>query len=803
MICLFLLWFLAFILAGFWTNLAQGAAKEEEGPVKSIEVRGNKKIDTFAILAKIKTKENQPVSQQQLREDLKAVYQMGFFEDVQISTETVEGGIKLIFTVQEKPFLVEIQFSGNKEMDAQALKDKITLKDQTIVDPQQIKENAEKLREHYEQEGYFEARVIPVLKAVEADKVSLTFFIREGARAKIRSLGFEGRHALPAKELKKAIETRRYFWLTSWLTSTGIFKKEILEQDAERIKEAYLDHGYLQVQVGVPKVVLSHDKKWFDITFPIVEGEQFRVKSIQFRGNSLFSADQLKQISKLKEGEVLKRNLLQDDVRVITDEYGAKGYLFTQVVPQLNPDPLSKTVDVVLEVREQGPVTVRRINILGNDKTRDKVIRRELRVNEQEVIDTQSLRRSFQRLNNLNFFESVEIVPQEVKPDVVDLQVRVKEKPTGTFSVGGGYSSVDRLVGLVEITQGNLFGRGQLLQGRLETGKRRTTYSLTFREPYILDYPVAGTADLFNQERNFDSYKEDRKGGGLTFSKSFNEYVSASMGYTLENLRIFDTPKVDETAKPGIDINGDGDYTDPGETPPQPATDQNNNGIPGESSACIAALLICNQELLGRTTTSSVSLSLARDTRDFFFDPSRGARNVVTYEHAGTFLGGTNDYYKVVIDSSRYFPLWWNTVFSLHGRLGYAQGLQGKDLPQGERFFVGGLNSIRGFEFGKAGPVDPQTGDVIGGNKQLIFNAEYSFPILAEAKLKGVVFFDTGKGFDNGERIQLNGLRYSAGFGIRLLLPIGPIRLEWGKNLNPGPGERGGFLPEFSIGTLF
>jgi len=763
---LFYLGFLAFILAGFWVNLAHGVAKEEEGPVKNIEVRGNKKIDTFAILAKIKTKENQSVSQQQLREDLKAIYQMGFFEDVQISTEKLEGGIKVIFTVQEKPFLVEIQFSGNKEIDTQTLKDKITLKDQTFVDHQQIKENAEKLREYYEQEGYFEAHVIPVLKAVEADKVSLTFFIREGPLAKIRSVGFEGRHALSARKLKKAIETRRYFWLTSWLTSTGIYKKELLEQDAERAKEVYLDDGYLQVQVGVPRVVLSQDKKWFDITFPIVEGGQFRVKSIQFSGNSLFSTDQLKPILKLKEGDVLRRNLLQDDVRAITDEYGAKGYLFTQVIPQLNPDPLSRTVDVMLEVMEQGPVTVRRINILGNDKTRDKVIRRELRVNEQEVIDTQSLRRSFQRLNNLNFFESVEIVPQEIKPDVVDLQVRVKEKPTGTFSVGGGFSSVDKLVGLVEITQGNLFGRGQLLQGRLETGKRRTTYQLTFREPYLLDYPVAGAIDLFDQERNFDSYKEDRRGGGLTFSKSFNEYVSASMGYVLENLRIFETTR---------DAAGN----------------------------CIAATLICNQELLGRTTTSSVSVSLAGDTRDFFFDPTWGGRNAITYEHAGSFLGGTNDYYKVVLDSSRYFPLWRNTVFSLHGRLGYAQGLQGKDLPQGERFFVGGLNSVRGFEFGKAGPIDKVTGDVIGGNKQLLFNAEYTFPIFTEAKLKGVVFFDAGKGYNNVERIQLRGLRYSAGFGIRLLLPIGPIRLEWGKNLSPEPGERSGFMPEFSIGTLF
>jgi outer membrane protein insertion porin family len=764
-ICLFFLGFLILNLSGYWISMARGVTKESGELVKVIEVQGNKKIDTFAILAKIKTKQQRPLDQQLLREDLKAIYQMGFFEDVQISTEAIEGGIKVVFTVEEKPFLVEIQFIGNKEIEAQTLKDKITLKDQAFVDRQQIKENAEKLREYYEQEGYFETRVTPVLKTVEEDKVTLTFYIREGAQAKIKHISFEGRQALPAQELKKAIETRPYFWLTSWLTSSGIYKKEVLEQDVERVKEFYLDHGYLEVQVGTPRVTLSQDKKWFDIAFPLVEGEQFRVKSIEFSGNTLFNVDELRPLLQIREGEVIKRNLLYEDVRAITDEYGTKGYLFTQVMPRLNPDLAAQTVEVVFDIKEQGPVAVRRINILGNDKTRDKVVRREVRVNEQEVIDTQALKRSFQRLNNLNFFETVEIVPQEVKTNLVDLQIRIKEKPTGTFSVGGGYSSVDRLVGLVEVTQGNLFGRGQLLRGRLETGKRRTTYSLTFREPYLLDYPVAGTVDLFDQERNFNSYKEARRGGGLVFSKEFNEFVSASIGYTRENLRIFDTPR-----------------------------DSLGN--------CTAATLICDQEKLGRTSTSSLSMSVARDTRDFFFDPSRGARNVISYEHAGTFLGGTNEYYKVILDSSRHFPLWFDTVFSVHGRLGYTYPFGDKNLPQGERFYVGGLNSVRGFDFGEAGPVAPN-GDVIGGNKQLIFNVEYVFPIVTEAKIKGVVFFDAGRGFDNHERIRLSGLRYGAGFGIRLLLPIGPIRLEWGKNLDPKPGEESGFLPEFSIGTLF
>ena len=324
----------------------------------------------------------------------------------------------------------------------------------------------------------------------------------------------------------------------------------------------------------------------------------------------------------------------------------------------------------------------------------------------------------------------------------------------------------------MEMTQGNLFGRGQLLRGRLETGGRRNTFSLTFREPYLLDYPVAMTTNLFNQRRDFDSFKEKRQGGDVIFSKEFTEYFRGSIGGSVENRRVEDVLR-----------------------------DSNND--------CLVDKRICEEEDLGRTATHSLLLSTAYDTRNFFFDPSAGYRHSVSYEQAGTFLGGSNHFYKLVLDSKYYFPLWWSTVFSVHGRLGSIRPFREAEAPFGERFFVGGINSVRGFEFGKAGPIDFDentllgTKEPIGATKELIFNVEYVFPILEEARLKGVVFFDAGRGFDSSEPLALRGLRTSAGFGIRLLLPIGPIRLEWGKNLNPKTGEKSGFLPEFSIGTLF
>jgi outer membrane protein insertion porin family len=479
-------------------------------------------------------------------------------------------------------------------------------------------------------------------------------------------------------------------------------------------------------------------------------------------------------LTKSKGGEIFNRGQLRQDIMGIVDLYGEQGYLFANVVPQLNPQVEGKTVDITFQVTEEDQFKVREIQIAGNDKTRDKVIRREVRVNEGEIVNTKLLRRSFQRLQNLNFFENIEIVPKQVEPGWVDLNVEVKEKPTGTFSIGGGYSSVDRFIATMEVTQGNLFGRGQLLRAKVETGKRRNTYSLTFREPYLFDSNISGTADLFNQVRSFDSYKEKRIGGDLILGRQYGEYVSASVSYTLETLNIYDLRQVSDFNDPNLTAT----IADP--------------GIPE---------LVRDQALLGKTLTSAVGFSVARDTRDFIFDPKEGSRHSLSLEYAGTFLGGDNDYYKVVADSSRFFPLWREHVFSLHGRMGYAQGIGDKQLPVGERFYVGGINTVRGFKFGKAGPIN-STGQILGGNKELFFNVEYLIPIVVEAKIKWLFFYDWGRAFDDSESIRFKDLRQSAGFGIRWISPIGPLRLEWGRNLRPEEGEASHTI-EFSIGTLF
>jgi outer membrane protein insertion porin family len=616
--------------------------------------------------------------------------------------------------------------------------------------------------------------VIPVTQLLSEDRAVLTFVVKEGERAYVKKVRFKGNRVFKEKILRKQIETSNYFWLTSWVTESGRYKEETLGADIERIREYYLNNGYLQVQIGSPKVELSDDKKWFEITFPIEEGAQFRIGQIDYEGNHVFEKERLTTLTKSKEGEIFDRSRIRQDIMNMVDLYGEQGYLFANVVPQLSPNGEAKTVNIKFQVTEEDPFKVREIRITGNDKTRDKVIRREIRVNEQEVVNTKLLRRSFQRLQNLNFFENIEIVPKQVEPGWVDLDVQVKEKPTGTFSIGGGYSSVDRFIATMEVTQGNLFGKGELLRAKIETGKRRNTYSLTFREPYLFDSNISGTADLFNQVRSFDTYKEKRVGGDLVFGRSFGEYVSASVSYTLERLLVYDLRQV-------------ADFSDPNLTATIP-----DPGIPE---------LVRDQALLGKTLTSALGFSVARDTRDFIFDPKEGSRHSLSLEYAGTFLGGDNDYYKIVADTSKFFPLWREHVFSLHGRLGYANGIGDKQLPVGERFYVGGINTVRGFKFGKAGPLN-SSGQIVGGNKELFFNAEYLIPLVTEAKIKLVLFYDWGRAFDDSESIRFADLRKSAGFGIRWISPIGPLRLEWGRNLKPQEGEASHTI-EFSIGTLF
>jgi outer membrane protein insertion porin family len=761
----------------------------EGAKVTLIEVQGNKRIETATVLAKIKTKEGDVFSPEQIKEDIKVLYQLGHFEDVQVKTEGFENGLKIIFLVKEKPLIREITFEGNDELTTEKLKEGLTLLPRTAFNLQLIQENAEKIRLKYQDAGYYDAIVVPVITELRSGDRNVTFFIKEGSKVKLKEIIITGNKTISSDDIKHALKTQEH-WFFSFLGRSGTLRTEELKEDVETIRNLYYDKGYIQVQVDEPviepktytKRVSLFSRKTETVTkkdelvvrINIREGDQFRVGSLTFKGNTSITDSELEKEVKLKRGDIFSREVLRQDVARIMDRYDGIARPFASVVPLFNIDPEKKTVVINIDIQEGGEVRIGRINISGNTKTRDKVIRREMRLNEGDLYSKKALKRSYERINNLNFFETVDIVPERRQQEpVMDLDVKVKEKMTGTLSLGGGYSSVDKLVGIAEITQGNLGGRGQLLKFKTQWGGKHRILMLSFMEPYLFDEPIWGRVDVYRQAQEYDGYTMDSNGLSLGVGKSFDEYLSGSIRY-------------------GFDQSETRDIT----------------VIP------LPYVLLQQLRYYGTAvTTSSITATLTRDSRDFYLDPKTGSRNTMFVQYAGGPLGGDPEFVKSVADSAWFFPLFWDTVFMARGRIGYVGSLIDKPVPISERFFVGGSGTVRGFRYGTAGPVD-SAGNRVGGNKELIFNFEYNFPIVPAARLKGVIFYDMGRAFDdnilandplvtdNPTSIRVRDLRHAWGWGFWWLSPIGPLRFEWGYIVHKKPTDQASQF-EFNIGTLF
>lgn len=762
-------WLITLVVMGSALSTWCEAVSETVGSrVQSIEIRGNKRIEVPAILGRLTLKVGDLYEPEIVRGQVKILYDSGFFEDVQVETEAVTDGTAVIFVVREKPFIAEIVYDGNEYLSDDKLKEKTVIRSQAFLNLQQVKESAENIRAAYEKEGYFNSQVIPVVQTLDPERKRLTFFIKEGKKARVKSVVFDGLRATTRDELFKVLSTREWvpwygiftrFALPSFISDAGVLKREELSNDVERIREVLLNKGYFNARVSLSSVELTEDKQWFVVTFNVFEGEPFTVAQVGFRGHTVFEEDELREGMTIKEGEIFQRAKLRDEIARLTDKYGGKGYSFAEVTPNVIPNDQERTVNIIFNVKEGEMMRIRQINIFGNNKTRDNVIRREIRVDEQDVIDTPSLKRSFQRLNNLNFFETVEILPEKVAVDKVDLNVRVKEKPTGQFSIGGGFSSLDRLMAIANITEGNIGGYGYMGRISGQIGQRRSMGTITFRNPYLNDSLTSFQIDGYRTMTNFLSFFESRTGGSITLGRWLSEYNTGSIS-------IF-----------GEEIN----YRSPA------------------LGVCESRPDICEQ--LGRQSTTGFRVSAFRDTRDYFLDPRSGWRVGGGFDWGTPWMGGSNHFIKYTADVIKVTPLPFDMRLSLRGRFGEIRPFGGKPVPLSERFYVGGINTVRGFVFGRAGPVVPATRTTIGAAKQIIFNADLIFTISSEAKLNGVIFFDYGKGFDEHEALSLD-LRKTAGFEGRWISPFGPLRAAYGINLDPRPGERGGVF-EFTIGSIF
>lgn len=741
-----------FIISMLFVSIIDAAAQQAPN-VTAIEVQGVRRIEEGAIKAKISQKTGAPLSQEKTTEDIKTIFKMGYFEDVNVQIEPFEGGVKVLYTVKEKPTIVMVDFQGNKEFKDDELKEKIGLAAGAISDVSLINDNANRLRVFYEDEGYFLAQIVPVVNKTKDGEASVTYQINEGEKVKIKTISFDGNKKISSSKIKKVMKTSER-GMFSWITGTGYYKKDEMHNDLEKIRDLYYNNGYLKVTVGEPKIELVDSNKKMLIRIAVSEGDQFTVSSVDVAGSKVYPQEELLQMLKMKNGMIFNREILKNDVTAISDQYANKGYALVAVGPDLKSDEEKKTVGITYSISEGDKYKIGRIDISGNTKTKDKVIRREIRLNEGDEFDASALKRSYERLNNLQFFETIDMAPRpKSESKEVDLDVKVKEKATGFISVGGGYSTIDSLMGMVDITQGNLFGTGQYVKARAEIGGKSSYYELSYKDPWFMDKELTFGASLYNTKREYDNFDRKSTGAGVNFGKYYGEYWHVGIGYNFEITRI--------------------DNIDP------------------DSSA-----IVKDQE--GKATTSKITLTASRDSRNNYLDPVSGSRNAATVAFAG--VGGSNAFIKTELESSWYFPLWEVSTFHLKGTIGYASDLFGKKLPLYERFYVGGIYTVRGVDYGDAGPRDIN-GDPIGGFTELVLNAEYIFPIFPEYKFKGIVFTDMGRAYDKGETIGSN-LKHTAGLGIRWISPIGPIRIEWGYNLNKKPGEASSKV-EFMFGSFF
>lgn len=734
--------------------------------VDEIVIAGTRRVDPGAIRAVVTIKPGPAVSADDIDRSTKAVFQMARFSDVRVALEEQDGKNVLSFTVVERPLVRTVKFSGNKELSEEKLRALITIKTPDLYDATVLSKNIEAILKAYKEAGYYAAKVEPQIDVTDLNEANITLNVIEGEEILIDSIRFEGNKAFTAKELKKGMETQER-WFLSWMTGRGAYQEEVLNNDLALLTDRYFDLGHIQVKVHQPQVKMIKENRYLDILIEIEEGEQFRIGAVEVSGDLLRSREELITLLGLPSGDLFSRKKLREGMMKVNDLYADEGYAYVNVAPLSKVNPEARTVDLTIEIEKSFLVVTRKIHVAGNSKTIDKVIRREIMLNEGDNFSATKIKESRRRIQNLGFFEEVKIGTEKTdSPGFMDLLVEVKEKPTGTFSLGFGYSSIDGFIGQTSITQDNLLGRGYKGNLSAAVGSKSTTYQFGLLDPQFLDSNLTLGFDLYKTDREYTDFSKKAMGGNLKLGIPLSYNVKSFFVYRYEEKEIYDVD-------------------------------------PSASSS------IRDQE--GFSTLSSIYASLSRDTTDFRIDPSTGTLSSASIEFAG--LGGTEKFIKYELDHRYFRPLIWKFVFSAHGRLGYVQEINNEPIPIDERYYLGGLSSLRGFQPREVGPrtmivstdsngnVLSSTYEFQGGTKSGYGNLEITFPLVAESGFKGVIFYDAGNAWSE-DQDYFSDIRHSAGFGLRWMSPLGPLRLEWGKNLDPRDGEDSSDL-QFSIGTMF
>ena len=734
--------------------------------VTAIAVQGNKSISTNVVISKMKTRIGSAYQENIVSDDLKRLYLLGFFSDIKIDTQDYKDGLKVILTVVERPIIEHIGFSGIHLITIKDDKLKLQLKSRETqyLDYPALSEDVRILKKMYEKMGYSQADIsYKVDLNTQTNKAKINFTIIEGRKVHIKDIIIQGNKSFSSNRILKLLKTKR-----AWFFNAGILKEEVLKEDIQRISSFYQREGFTDVAVEYEVKPEANKVYLLFITIKVNEGKKYLVGSVAIKGNKDISEKEiLSRLTDCIPGKVFSQEAMKKDTTNMQGLYFDRGYISAQIQESTVVNPDSERVDITYGIVENQIIYVDKIKIRGNIKTKDLVIRREIRIHPGEKFDGEKLRRSKERLTNLGFFEEISYDTEDTpEPDKKNLLVDVKESKTGAFSFGGGYSTVDQLVGFVEIEQKNFdwknwpyfTGAGQNLKVRASIGNLSNGFDLSFTEPWMFDYPVSFGFDLYRRTHDRDTetgygYDETVTGGDLRLGKEISEYLRGDIMYRLDQ----------------IDISN--------------PTSDSSDDLKAE---------------VGKNMVSVISPSLTYDSRDNVFDTRKGDLLSASFDFAGGPIGGDKNYWKFFGRASHYFPMPFNSVLEIRGRLGLADPYSGTEkIPIYERFFAGGAYTIRGYEERKVGPVDPLSKDPLGGASMAVGNIEYTYPLFSF--LKVAAFYDIGNVWEKLGDIfsskDANGVANSGGFksglglGLRVNTPIGPIMLDYGIPLDKEPGE--------------
>ncbi|HWO14482.1 MAG TPA: outer membrane protein assembly factor BamA, partial [Polyangiaceae bacterium] len=710
-------------------ELPENEAEQARGlPIINIRVAGNRRITSDDILAYLSEKPGHQFAPEALSKDVRELWNSGFFDDIEVDLEREPGGATLRFVVRERPNISEIEFEGNNEIDAEDLTEAIEVKTNSIISYPAIQRSIQKIRDKYAEQGYFLAEATSEVLPLKNNEVKVRFKVTEHGRVSVRRVTFIGNDSLSDDELRGVMFTGNPGLFA--FGSGGPFRQDAFERDMAVISALYYDRGYLQVSINTPRVMLTPDRNGVELSITIEEGPRYKIR--RFR---VFERDaegkevepiggrrKLRSLIEAESGDYFNRAQLLEDLQAVRTLYRDAGYANVLADPETTLDPTSHEVDVVVPIQRGPLVHFGRIEVVGNTKTRDKVIRRELEIIEGETFSESALERSRRRVTALGYFERVDISTQDEGSDRLSVAVEVAEKPTGTFQVGAGFSSIENFIATAQIQQANLFGNGQSLSLNAQISGIRTLINVRYYEPYLLDSKVGLTVDIFEQQRIYNDYSQGTRGGALTFGYPLiDPELSASLTYTLQR----DTVSTDTTS---TFLQG------------------------GSSLSAFNRLPLAN--LFNDGITSSLRPALTWDTRDNRLFPTSGVYLRGSSEIAVAALGSTNEFLRNRFTGRFYYPLGAGIVLKLNTEVGMVTSPSDDGVPIFARFFLGGIVDVRGFAFRSIGPRVPLTqttdpnsipidqGANIGGNLMFYDNLELEFPILEDVGIRGVVFTD-------------------------------------------------------------